>query len=321
VEEVEVAEDKTFVGVDVCKRQLEVAVRPSGSFWSESNDRPGVHRLVKRLKEMHCKLIVIEATGGYQNLLAAALRDAELPVQIVNPRWVRDFARAHGQLAKTDKLDAKLLALYAERTELELRVVPDEETLELRALCTRRDQLMEMLVAEQNRLEHAPKRLQRAIEDHIDYLRKQLKRLDDDIDRAVRGSKLWRAKHELLRSIPGVGPVLSAGLIARLPELGETSRGEIAKLVGVAPLNWDSGKLRGIRAIAGGRASLRRTLYMCAVAATRCNPVLHRRYQQLREHGKPPKVALVAVMRKLLLILNAIVKTRTPWRQPCGDLA
>jgi transposase len=168
--------------------------------------------LVKRLKEMHCTVIVIEATGGYQNLLAAALRDAELPVQVVNPRWVRDFARAHGQLAKTDKLDAKLLALFAERTELELRVVPDEQTLELRALCTRRDQLMDMLVAEQNHLEHAPKRLQHAIEGHIDYLRKQLKRLDDDIDRAVHGSTLWRAKHELLRSVPGVGPVLSAGV-------------------------------------------------------------------------------------------------------------
>jgi transposase len=202
-----------------------------------------------------------------------------------------------------------------------LRVVPDEQTLELRALCTRRDQLMEMLVAEQNRLEHAPTRLHRAIDSHIKYLRKHIRRLDDDIDRAVHGSKLWQVKHELLRSVPGVGPVLCAGLIARLPELGETSRGEIAKLVGVAPLNWDSGKLRGIRAIAGGRASLRRTLYMCAVAATRSNPLLRVRYQQLRARGKPAKVALVAVMRKLLLILNAIVKTQTPWRRPCGDAA
>jgi len=316
-----VAEGKTFVGVDVSKQCLEVAVRPNGEVWSESNDRMGVHRLVRRLKAMASTLIVIEATGGYQNLLSAALRDAELPVRVVNPRWVRDFARAHGQLAKTDKLDANLLALYAERAELELRVVPDEQTLELRALCTRRDQLMDMLVAEQNRLEHAPKRLRRAIDDHIDYLREQLKHLDDDIDHAVRHSKLWQEKHELLRSVPGVGPVLCAGLIARLPELGETNRGEIAKLVGVAPLNWDSGKLRGIRAIAGGRASLRRTLYMCAVAATRCNPILRTRYRQLRAQGKPVKVALVAIMRKLLLILNAIIKTRTPWRQPCGDLA
>ena len=320
-EEVDVAEGKTFVGVDVSKQCLEVAVRPNGEVWSESNDRMGVHRLVRRLKAMASTLIVIEATGGYQNLLSAALRDAELPVRVVNPRWVGDFARAHGQLAKTDKLDANLLALYAERAELELRVVPDEQTLELRALCTRRDQLMDMLVAEQNRLEHAPKRLRRAIDDHIDYLREQLKHLDDDIDHAVRHSKLWQEKHELLRSVPGVGPVLCAGLIARLPELGETNRGEIAKLVGVAPLNWDSGKLRGIRAIAGGRASLRRTLYMCAVAATRCNPILRTRYRQLRAQGKPVKVALVAIMRKLLLILNAIIKTRTPWRQPCGDLA
>ena len=176
-------------------------------------------------------------------------------------------------------------------------------------------------MAEQNRLEHEPKRLQQAIDRHIDYLREQLKRLDDDIDHTVRQSKLWQEKHQLLRSVPGVGPVLCAGLIARLPELGETNRGEIAKLVGVAPLNWDSGKLRGIRAIAGGRGSLRRTLYMCAVAATRCNPVLQKRYLQLRAQGKPVKVALVAIMRKLLLTLNAIIKTRTPWRQPCGNAA
>ncbi len=306
-----------YVGIDVSKEVLEVAIGPSGERFVEANDQRAVRRLLKRLKPLGCARIVLEATGGYEVLLAAALYAEGLPVVVVNPRWVRDFARSRGQLAKTDAIDAEILAQYAQLPQLKVRQLPDGQTRELQALCARREELIDMVVAEQHRLEHAPKRLRREINGHIDYLRKRLKHLDHDLDQAVRNSELFRDKSELLTSVPGVGRVLCIALLARLPELGRLNRAEVAKLVGVAPLNHDSGKLRGVRMIAGGRAGLRRVLYMGALSAIRANPVLRAYFQHLRVQGKPGKVALVAAMRKLLLILNAIIKTGTPWRSPC----
>lgn len=306
-----------YVGIDVSMERLDVAIRPEGRFFTEQNDKLAVSRVVKQLKPLPCSRIVVEATGGYETLLVAALYAAGLPVVVVNPRWVRNYARGMGQLAKTDKLDARILAQYAEHAELEVRPLPDAQTRELKGLCARREDLMEMMVAEQNRLPRASKRLQREIEQHIEYLAQRIKRLDNDIDRAVRGSELWRHKDELMDSVPGVGRVLRASLLAWLPELGRLNRLEIASLVGVAPLNDDSGRHRGQRRIAGGRAQLRRVLYMSTMGALLHNPSLRARYDALRAAGKQHKVALVATMRKLLLILNAILKTDRPWRPPC----
>jgi transposase len=306
-----------YVGVDVSKSELVVAVRPSGEHFTLGNDERGVTQLSKRLKAMDCARIVMEPTGGYEAALAAALWAQGLPVYVVNARWIREFARGLGQLAKTDALDARMLALYAERAELEPRELPDEQTRELKALLVRRAELVEMLVMEKNRLEHAPKRLRRELNGHIDYLTKRLKRLDHDLDQAVKSSPLWREKSALLTSVPGVGPVLCAALLGQLPELGRLNRGEVASLVGVAPFPHDSGKLRGVRTIAGGRSALRRTLYMSALSAIVHNPLLRRHYLHLRQMGKPGKVALVAVMRKLLCILNVMLKTNTRWSPPC----
>jgi transposase len=313
-----VESEKVYVGVDVSKDRLDVAIRPHQELWSEANDPSGVKRLVKRLKGLNCARVVVEATGGYESLLVSVLWAESLPVVVVNPRWVRAFARSLGQLAKTDAIDARVLALYAQRAELKVRELPNDEIRQLRALCARREDLLDMLTAEQNRLEHALAPVRREINRHIEYLRKQLKQLDHDIDRTVRGSELYRQINQLLDSVPGVGPVLRAWLLAWLPELGRLTRVEIAKLVGVAPLNQDSGKFRGVRRIAGGRAPLRKVLYMATFAAMRHNPYLRAYYDHLRKRGKEHKVALVATMRKLLLILNAIVKTNTPWRTlPC----
>jgi transposase len=297
--------------VEVGKHELHVALGSAGELLSERNEP----RAVKRLAEEDCARVLIEG-GSYQNLLVAALRAAQLPVVIINPRRVREFAKSIGQLAKTDHLDARVLALYGEKIEPAVRQLPDEQTQALRALWVRREQLIEMLVMEQNRLEHAPKALHHDLCAHIDYLRKQIKRADDDLDRAVRNSALWD-KYELLRSVPGVGPVLSVALLSNLPELGRLNRGEIAALAGVAPFNHDSGGLHGARAIQGGRAKLRRVLFVATLATVRCNPVLKPFFQRLRAAGKPHKVALIAAMRRLLLILNAILKTKTAWRPPC----
>jgi len=311
------AEGEVYVGIDVGKARLEVAIRPSGEQFSEANDARAVRRLIKRLAPLGCTRIVLEASGGYEALLAAALYAAGLPVVVVNPRWARDFARGIGQLAKTDALDAALLAQYAALPQLKVRALPDARTRELKALCARREELIDMVVAEEHRLAHVPQRPRREINGHIDYLRKRLKHLDHDLDQAVRDSELFRERSALLTSVPGVGRVLCVALLARLPELGRLNRAEVAKLAGVAPLNHDRGKLRGVRMIAGGRAAPRRVPYMAALSAIRANPTRRAYYRQLRDRGKPGKLALVAVMRKLLLILNAIIKTQTPWRPPC----
>jgi transposase len=306
-----------YVGVDVSKERLDVAVRPSGEFFSEANDQRAVSRLVKRLKALGCTRVVVEATGGYETVMVAGLYTAGVPVVVINPRWVRNFAKSLGWLEKTDRIDAKLLALYAERAELKVRQLPDEATRRLAELCARRIDVLEMIDAEHNRLEHASSAVRRDLTGHIDYLRKRVKRIERDIDGAVRGSELWRHKDELMDSVPGVGPTLRASVLAWLPELGQLNRGEVGKLVGVAPLPDDSGKRRGLRFIQGGRAPLRKALYMGTMGAMLHNRYLRAHYDRLRAKGKQHKVALVATMRKLLLMLNAIIKTDTPWNESC----
>jgi transposase len=301
--------------IDVGKLKLDIALGSDGELFWEPNQPRAVTRLAKRLTELGCARVLIEG-GSYQNVLVGALRAAGLPVVIINPRRVREFAKSIGQLAKTDHLDARVLALYGERIQPPVRELPDEQNQVLRGLWVRREQLIEMLVMEENRLEHAPKALHRSLRAHIDYLRKQIKQADHDLDREVRNSALWE-KYELLRSVPGVGPVLSIALLSDLPELGRLNRGEIAALAGVAPFNCDSGTLHGQRKIQGGRKRLRRVLYSATVASVRCNPVLRPFYQRLRATGKPAKVALVAAMRRLLLILNAMLKSKTVWRPAC----
>jgi transposase len=301
--------------IDVGKHKLDIALGSNGELFAEPNQARAIARLAKRLSKLGCARVLIEG-GSYQNILVGALRAAELPVVIINPRRVREFAKSIGQLAKTDHIDAWILADYGERLQPPVRELPDKQNQALRGLWVRREQLIEMLGMEENRLEHAPKALHRSLEAHIAYLRKQIKQADHDLDRAVRNSALWD-KYELLSSVPGVGRVLSVALLSDLPELGRLNRREIAALAGVAPFNCGSGTLRGQRKIQGGRKRLRRVLYSATIASVRCNPVLRPFYARLREIGKPTKVALVAAMHKLLLILNAMLKTRTPWRPPC----
>lgn len=313
------SDQELWVGIDVSQAQLDVAVVPTDQLWQVRNDAAGHTRLVERLRELAPERVVLEATGGYEAVLVAALACAELPVVVVNPRQVRDFARASGQLAKTDQLDARMLAVFGQALKPELRPLPDATTQHLSALLTRRRQLVEMLTAERNRLltaavQDAPQPLRDQLGTHIDWLRQQVQQLDRDLDDQLRSSPIWREKENLLRGIKGVGPILSATLLAEVPELGLLDRRQIAKLIGVAPLNHDSGKHRGPRRIWGGRAAVRAVLYMAALSATRSNPVIRELYQRLLRGGKPPKVALVACMRKLLIICNAILRTHQPWR-------
>jgi transposase len=304
----------TFVGIDVSKTQLDMAVCPSGATESFPNEEPGIKTLVERLRAVKPMLIVLEATGGIERSAVRALVAAELPVTVANPRQVRDFAKATGQLAKTDVLDAQILARFAEAVRPALRPLPDEMTLELRALIARRRQIIEMLTAEKNRLSRAPRRVHKRIEAHIRWLQSEVERADEDIDQTIRQSPIWREQEDLLKSVPGIGPVVSRTMLAELPELGSLNRKQIAALVGVAPLNWDSGLMRGRRVIWGGRAHVRTALYMAALAASRRNPVIREFYSRLRAAGKKPNVALVACMRKLVVILNAMLKHRVPWR-------
>ena len=306
---------RSFVGVDVSKGRLDVAVRPSGESASFSNDELGIKPLVNRLGEIQPTLIVLEATGGIERQLVRALVSAELPVVVVNPRQVRDFAKASGQLAKTDAIDAMVLARFAEAIRPTVRPLPDESLLELRALIARRRQLTEMIVAERNRLTAASKSVRKRINTHIRWLEAELGRAEKDLDQSIRQSPIWKENEDLLRSVPGIGPVISRTLLAELPELGQLNRKQIAALVGIAPLNRDSGTLRGRRTIWGGRATVRAALYMAALVASRRNAVIRDFYKRLRNTGKAPKVALVACMRKLLTILNAMIKHRTCWAE------
>lgn len=303
-----------FIGIDVAKAQLDIAIRPSGARWAVPNDASGVPTLVDRLQALQPTLIVLEATGGLERLVTSALATAGLPVVVVNPRQVRDFARATGQLAKTDALDARALAHFADVIRPIPRPLPDAQTQELRALLGRRQQLVAMRTAEQNRLTGTSGRLQTDIVAHITWLNERLTTLDDDLETVLRGSPLWRENDDLLQSTPGIGPVCARTLLLELPELGTLTRQQIATLVGVAPLNCDSGTLRGRRMIWGGRARVRAVLYMGTLVATRYNPRIKAFYERLLAAGKVKKVALTACMRKLLTILNAMLKHRTPWQ-------
>lgn len=304
-----------FIGIDVSKARLDVAIRPSDETESVTNDRAGIESLVKRFTEIGAALIVVEATGGFERQIMRALASAELSVVVVNPRQVRDFAKATGQLAKTDRIDARVLARFAQAVRPSVRPLADEVTLELRALVARRRQITEMIVAETNRLTSAPKTLRRRIKVHIGWLKKELKRADHDLDQGIRQSPIWCENQDLLQTVPGIGSVVSRTLLAELPELGKLNRKQIAALVGIAPLNRDSGTFRGRRSIWGGRATVRATLYMAALVASRRNAVIRSFYKRLRDAGKAPKVALVACMRKLLTIINAMLKHKTRWSE------
>jgi transposase len=305
---------ETFIGIDVAKRELEIAERPSGARWTAANDATGLAAVVGRLRERGVVRIVVEPTGGYEVAVVAALSAAGLPVVVVNARQVRDFARAVGRLAKTDAIDAAMLAYFAQAIRPALRPLPDELTRTLQDWVARRRQLLEMIGAEEQRLEMVQPAIRPQIHRHVEWLRRELREVDEELQRMLRSSPVWREQDDLLRTVPGVGPVLTRTLLAEVPELGQLNRRQIAALVGVAPLNWDSGQQRGTRHIWGGRAAVRNVLYMATVSAVRCNPVIRAFFTRLVAAGKPKKVALTACMRKLLTILNAMMHHRTAWK-------
>lgn len=307
--------DKIFVGVDVSKDRLDVHIQPSGEALAVMHDDAGIATLIARLRGTPPTLVVLEATGGLQVKMAAALAAAGLPLAVVNPRQVRDFARATGQLAKTDRLDARVIALFAAAVQPEPRPLPDEAAELLRALMARRRELVELRVAERNRLRQgAPDWVRRDLERSIDALAKRIAAIDAEVETHVKGTPIWQVQEDLLCSVPGVGKTLSRTLLAELPELGKLTRRKIAALVGVAPFARDSGTLRGRRMIAGGRPTVRAVLYMATLTASRCNPVIAATYRRMVAAGKPAKVALTACMRKLLVILNAITRDSRPWQ-------
>jgi len=306
---------QTYIGIDVSKDRLDVHVRPSDEAFAVGRDGEGLAALIERIGMLDPYLVVLEATGGFELTVAAALVAAGVPLAVVNPRQIRDFARATGQLAKTDALDAKAIARFAETVRPEPRAVPDEQARALGELVARRRQVIEMMTAERNRRRQLTnRRLIKSVDRLLAVLLKELAELDRDVGEGIRGTPAWRERDELLRSVPGIGDIVSRTLIADLPELGSLDRKQIAALVGVAPLNRDSGKMRGRRTIWGGRAKVRSTLYMAALVASRHNPVLAVFYQRLVSAGKAKKLAITAVMRKLLTILNAIIRDRRPWQ-------
>jgi transposase len=303
-----------FVGIDVSKDTLDVAVRPTAETWQVANEAVEISTLVAQLEAMAPALVVLEATGGFEGPLLAALAVAAVPAVRANPRQVRAFAQAVGILAKTDRIDARVLAHFAEAVKPVPRALPDAATQELRALLLRRRQVVEMLTAERHRLGTAPPRIHQAIQQHIAWLEGQLASLDDDLTQAIQRSAVGQATEAVLQSIPGVGPVLSRTLLGQVPELGTLGRKQIAALVGVAPFNCDSGTMRGRRRVWGGRAEVRAVLYMSTLVATRYNPVIKAFYARLLAAGKLKKVALTACMHKLLTIMNAMVRDMTPWQ-------
>lgn len=303
-----------FVGIDVSKGWLDVAVHESEANWRVENDEKGIAALVKTLKPMAPSLIVLEATGGFEMMLVAELAHAKLPVVVTNPRRTRAFARSTGQLAKTDKIDARILAHFAAAVRPPARELPSEEEEQLTGLLTRRRQIVDMLTVERNRLHTVRPKLRADIEEHIHWLNEKLGKLDEEIDQFVLRLPVWKEKDAILRSTPGVGRVTSSTMLAMLPELGALNRQEIAALVGVAPVNKDSGKKHGKRRVYGGRATVRSVLYMAALAARKYNPVIKKFYENLIQRGKEKKVALTACMRKLLVILNAMIRTNQKWR-------
>ena len=310
-----------YVGIDVSKSSLEVCIlreddRQEGESFVVSNDQEGVQEMLSRLEGTSVELAVMEATGRYERLAATMLAASSISVAIVNPRQARDFAKAIGQLAKTDKIDAFVLARFAKAVEPRTSVIPEEEAVALQGILARRRQLIEMLVSENNRLKMASKPLAKRIRAHVQWLEKEIERIDGDLDRAIEENAAFKANEALLRSVPGVGRVLSRTLLAELPELGEITHRRLCALVGVAPYNRDSGQRSGKREAWGGRTPVRAVLYMSALVATRHNPAIKEFYERLLSTGKPKKVALVACMRKLLTILNALMRDRANWRCP-----
>jgi transposase len=311
--------DKKVVGIDVSKATLDIALLPAGELLQFANDADGIDALRAKLGSAD-GLVVMEATGGYETSVATALVGAGLRVAVVNPRQIRDFAKATGRLAKNDRIDAQVIAAFGAAIEPEIVRLPDEDARELEALLVRRRQLVAMRVQEVNRLGLTQGLMRKNIKAHIDWLDKQIDRLDIDLTAALRSSPAWRAKDELLRSFKGVGRITSGTLLVALPELGQLDRRAIAALVGLAPFNRDSGVMRGRRSIYGGRSQVRTLLYMAATTAIRSNPVIRAFYEQLKARGKPHKVAMVACMRKMLTILNAMVRQSTPWTPETNPL-
>lgn len=303
-----------FVGIDVSKDTLDIGLYPTQETLRVPNDQNGLDELIKRLEPIAPQLIVFEATGGYETLAVSSLAVAGLAVVVVNARQIRDFAKSIGQLAKTDVIDAGVIARFASAVRPELRAVKDNRTQELTGLVARRRQIVEMIVAETNRIRTASRRTRRDIQTHIHWLQKRLDQIDAEIKHDIQNGPLWRTTDQILQSTPGVGPTTSAMLISCVPELGQLNRKKIASLIGVAPLNRDSGRFKGRRMIWGGRAQVRSVLYMSTLSAIRFNPIIRQFYQRLRNAGKCFKVALVACMRKLLIILNAMVRDQTKWR-------
>lgn len=310
-----------FVGIDVAKADFVVACRPDHGSWSAANDARGIASTVARLQKLVPTLVVLESTGGYEADLAEALTSAHLPIAVVNPRQVRDFGKATGQLAKTDRLDARLLALFAERVRPVPRPRPSPACQHIAGLVARRRQLHDMRTAEMNRLSHASSTIRTEIRSHLRMLSQRIVALDRQLRAAVDSDDSFRRKEELLRSVPGIGPVVSFTLLADLPELGQLNRRQVAALAGVAPLASDSGQVRGKRLVWGGRASVRAMLYMAALVGTRYNRTIQTFYRRLLAVGKPKKLALVACMRKLLTVLNAMLRTHTPWQGSTSDLS
>jgi transposase len=307
--------DVLSVGIDVSKATLVIAVSPTGESWSSETTPAAIDALVARLQGLTPTIIVVEATGGYERALVAACVAVGLPVAVVNPRQVRAFAQALGRTAKTDDIDGHVLAEFGARMQPTARAISDGETQALAALVVRRRQLVEMIGMERRRLEQAPPtgKITRDLRNHIRWLERRVEHVDEEIGTAIQASAVWRVQDDLLRSVPGIGPTTTRTLLAELPELGRLDRRCIAALVGVAPFNCDSGQQRGQRHIWGGRAAVRAVLYMAAVSGTRHNPVLRAFYRRLRDAGKPAKVALVATMRKLLTIVNTMIKHQTKW--------
>lgn len=302
-----------FVGIDVSKDQLDIAVAPKGETFSVTNDETGIKRLVRRLRALSPALVVLEATGNLEYQAAAALAAERIPLRVINPRQAREFAKATGRLAKTDKIDAGVLAEFAQKIRPEPRPVADEQRRRLSALMSRRRQLISMRAKEKTRLSRSHRDVRPSLEAHIVWLKQELDDLDKELHSEIRNSPAYRDKAELLGDVPGVGPVLIATLLIEMPELGEVQGKQIAALAGVAPLNRESGQWRGKRSCWGGRARVRRVLYMAALSASRHNPVIRPFYQRLIAAGKPHKVALTACMRKLLIILNAMIRDGLTW--------
>lgn len=303
-----------YIGVDVSKDILDIAAQPSQQARKFENNDAGINEAVVYLKKLAPTLVVMEATGGLETSLAAALGAVKVPVAVVNPRQIRDYAKAKGKLAKTDTIDAQVMADFAEAIHPEPRPLSDGQTQELKDILARRSQLNEMITAEKNRLFQARRPMSDHIKAHITWLEGEIDEMNSNLKRFIKESPIWREKDNLLQSVPGVGPVLSLTLLARLPELGTLNRKQIAALVGVAPLNRDSGRFRGKRTVWGGRAMVRGALYMSALVATRFNPIIRCFYQRLLACGKPKKAAITACMRKLITILNAMMKHHTSWR-------